>query len=137
MVYFRVAYHHTMKRAISIVLLLLYINVGFGFRIEYCQGQIATKQLAEPKKQSCECCTRVLSKECCKKGTHFCSTDSHKSQPDAIVVKNIETENLVPFSDHASKGFHTSPLLQEFNHYSFSRSLSSRQILLWIHILRI
>ena len=80
-----------MKKILSIVFLLVYINTAFGVGIDFhfCGGQIVDAKLAGFDKAHCSCPNGSMPKDCCKNELHFCQTDNHKTQADTILLKKI------------------------------------------------
>ena len=126
-----------MKKVISILFLLLYMNAAFGTSVDcfYCGESLVKVKLhafdkAERKFASIET-------GCCKKETITCSTDQPILQsPTTLPVLSSQEYT----SDHAvsiTLAFLNSLVVKHINEYSFKRNAPPREILSLIQVLRI
>lgn len=72
-----------MRRFIAILLLLIYVNVGFAAAINFhfCKGHLSKVSLLNVKFHSSCCCkTNSMADECCKDKILISKSDNHQSQ---------------------------------------------------------
>lgn len=80
-----------MKKILSILFLLVYINTAFGVGIDlhFCGGQMVDFKLAGFGQAHCSCPKGSMPTDCCKNELHFSQTDNHKVQADATIVAKV------------------------------------------------
>ena len=94
-----------MKKVLSILFLLVYINtaLGIGIDFHFCQSKIVDVKLAGLSHAHCNCPVGSMPKDCCKNELHYCHTDNHKTQVDATRLTKMSTIKVpVLFPDYIS-----------------------------------
>ena len=114
-----------MKKVLSILFLLVYINtaLGIGIDFHFCQSKIVDVKLAGLSHAHCNCPVGSMPKDCCKNELHFCQTDNHKTQADATLLTKISIIKMpLLFPDYISSfviADYTSQKDQFYNYYRF------------------
>ena len=85
-----------MKRVISILFLLVYLDVGFGTTIDYhyCGGKLVDLKICGIGLKD-GCPMKSMHASCCKHGVHFCNAGNHKS-PTVATVPTAGTSLTIP-----------------------------------------
>lgn len=88
-----------MKKALSILLLLIYAgsSLGIGFDCHYCGGHLSDVTLVGFEHAHCKCSSKNMQPGCCKNEIHFCKTDDHKTQSAAIISSFSVNINIPVF----------------------------------------
>lgn len=79
-----------MRRFIAILLLLIYVNVGFATAInfQFCKGHLSKVSLLNIKFHSSCCCkTNSVADDCCKDKILISKSDNHQSQISSILLE--------------------------------------------------
>lgn len=111
--------------------------LGVAVERHYCSEKLVSVKLGLPGKAGCETSGTDKCKGCCKDQTIVCKTDDHLFQ----TIKSITfpaLEGLVILNRISScfESFKRKSVL-EFNFYHYLKIISSRQLLSFIHLLRI
>lgn len=87
------------KKALSILLLLVYMSTAFGIGIDchYCGGHLSNVAIAGFGHAQCNCSSKDMQPGCCKNELHFCKTDDHKTQA-ATIISSFSVNINVPVS---------------------------------------
>jgi hypothetical protein len=85
-----------MKRLISILFLIIYVNAGFGASVDYhyCAGKLVGLKVCGIALKS-QCPMKSMQSGCCQDRLHLCRTDNHVS-PIVAVVTPPETSFKIP-----------------------------------------
>jgi len=128
-----------MKRFVTTLFLLHYINIVFGFGIEchYCNGNLVSKTLYGFGEDFCKCTSGEMSLNCCQTITAFCKTDSHQSESITLPDKPSFYQYNIIYTPVLKLQHPTAVFVKQFEFYNFIRTSSSRDILAFIHLLRI
>jgi len=128
-----------LKRFVTILFLLLYINIAFGVGIDchFCNGELVSTTLYGFGEDSCKCTCGEMSLNCCKTVTAFYKTDSHQSESITLPINPSFYEYNIIYTPVLKLQQPTAVFIKQIEYYNFIRTSSSRDILTFIHILRI
>jgi hypothetical protein len=88
---------NTLKKIISVLFLLTYLNVAFGSSIDchYCCGKLVNIKIYGVSLAKHNCSHSSMSSDCCKDKIHYCKTDNHTS-PAVVAITTPETSIKAP-----------------------------------------
>ena len=128
-------YKKPLKKFSTIFLLSLYFNAAFAIGIDctYCEGKITSATLHRFATEL----SNTMPMGCCRTETLTCKTDNHVA-PIVAVFPGSSFNQLLPILPVFTKlEFPKFIRVSQFGYYYFKRATTCRDILSFIHILRI
>lgn len=127
-----------MKKPIAILLMLLYSTIAFSNAVDcgFCNGKMALSTQAS-KQNQCDCSASQMKVDCCGTATIACATDNSQKQVTSSFLSVSFTDYLITPLQAEDVFLNRVSEESSANDFTFTHPQSSRQLLAFIHILRI